>query len=626
MKFTNRTTNNKYKRGNRINFVLAIIFLFIFFIIIKLFSLQIINGNFFKEACDDQQSIRQTLTPERGKIFLEDRENKNLYPVATNLQLFLVYAEPRIIEEPLPLIDNLIEILTPFWIEEFNIDKKFESKSKTTNSLEKSNEVVIFDEDGRKLNELDIFLKKKKDDIREKILKNKDPYEELAKKVPEDIVNKIKALNERGIGYQKTNFRYYPEAQLLSGVSGFVGYYDNEQRGQYGVEGYFDELLRGKPGSLNSKKDAFGYVIMTKESDITPAKKGYDIVLTIDRSIQFKACEELKKAVEEHEADSGSVVIMNPETGAILALCVYPDYDANYYNKESNLEIFTNTAVSEQYEPGSIFKAITVAAGIDDGKISPNTTYYDEGCIKIGPDKICNSDGKSHKIQNMTQLLEASLNTGTIFVLNQIGRDTFQEYVKNFGFGEQSGIELASEGFGNIKSLELDREIYSATASFGQGISVTPLQMVNSFAAIANGGSLMKPYIVQRIIKENGTEEITSPEKIRQVISKKTSLLLSGMLGSVVENGHGKQAGVPGYYIAGKTGTAEIPKKDGGGYEKDMNIGSFAGFGPIENPKFAMLVRIDNPKGVIWAESSAAPLFGKIAKFILDYYEIKPSY
>jgi cell division protein FtsI/penicillin-binding protein 2 len=609
------------KNNNRANFVLAIIFLFNLFIVLKLFSLQIINGSYFAEASNNQHQIFQELIPERGKIYLEDKDSGDMYPVATNRQLAKVFAEPRVIDKPELLAEKLIEILEPLWVIEFE-----EIQKDKYNKEEDVEEAVVDEVEEEGALTIDDFLDEKKKILLEKLSKRKDPYEVIAKKVSLDDLDKIRDLEERGIGYVREYFRYYPEAEIFSNISGFVGYFGDEQRGQYGVEGYFDELLRGERGSLLSNKDAFGYIIMTKGSEMSPAENGFDLVLTIDRSIQFKVCEELKNSVESHDADGGMVVVMDPNTGAIIAMCNYPSYDANFYNKEKDLSLFTNPLISNQFEPGSIFKAVTIAAGLDEGKISPNTTYYDEGCVKVGVETLCNSDLKAHQTQNMTYVLEESLNTGTIFVLNQIGEDSFKKYVKSFGFGDQTGIELSPESSGNIDSLDINRRIYSATASFGQGISVTPIQMVNSFATIANGGKLMKPYLVDKIIKSDGSVEETRPKEVRQVISKKTSLLLSGMLASTVEKGHGKRAGVPGYYIAGKTGTAQVPKEEGGGYEEDKTIGSFAGFGPVENPRFAMLVRIDNPKDVMWAESSAAPLFGRIAKFILNYYEIKPSY
>jgi len=266
-----------------------------------------------------------------------------------------------------------------------------------------------------------------------------------------------------------------------------------------------------------------------------------------------------------------------------------------------------------------------MAMALDQEKVTPETTYNDTGRVVIAKYNIENSDRKSNGVQTMTNVLEKSLNTGVIFAMRKIGSDKFKEYVKFFGFGEKTGIELEGESGGDMKNLVKEKgnkELYAATASFGQGIAVTPLQMVNAFAAIANGGILMKPYVVQKIIKNDGSIVETQPRQMRRVISEKTAMLLGGMLVNVVENGHGQRAGVKGYYVAGKTGTAQIPKKNGRGYEERAHIGSFAGFAPANNPRFTMLVRIDHPRDVEWAESSAAPLFGEIAEFILNYWQV----
>ncbi|NCF74958.1 MAG: hypothetical protein GWO87_00505 [Xanthomonadaceae bacterium] len=596
------------RKNNRINFILTIIFLFNLLIILKLFNLQITNGKFFAEASNNQHSIYQKITPERGEIFLEEDDDKNkLYPVGINYKLALIYSNPKIIVNIKKTANDLTKILKPLWLEELK-----------ENMNKKDDDIVQKIEDE--------FIQKKHDELQKKLENKDDPYEILAKKIPNKQLKQIINLRNRGIGYIEKNYRYYPENRMLSHIIGFVGYDKDKQKGQYGIEGYFDNLLRGKQGSAFLEKDAFGYLIPNRKSKIIKAKNGSDIVLTINLPIQFKVCEELKKAVEKHKADKGMVIVMNPDTGAIIAMCSIPDYDPNFYYKEKDLSIFNNPVIFDQYEPGSVFKAITMSAGIDTGKVSPNTVYDDKGCVKIGVNKICNSDLKAHHKQTMTNVLEKSLNTGAIFVSNKIGREEFKKYVENFGFGESTGIELGPESIGDIRSLNKKKEIYGATASFGQGISVTPLQMANAFSAIANGGKLMKPYIVKKTIDSNGVEQKTAPKEIRKVISNKTSVLVSGMLASVVKNGHGKKANVEGYYVAGKTGTAQVPKKEGGGYEKDKSIGSFVGFAPVDSPCFVMLVRIDNPKDVLWAESSAAPLFGKIAKFILNYYQIEPEY
>ena len=319
------------------------------------------------------------------------------------------------------------------------------------------------------------------------------------------------------------------------------------------------------------------------------------------------------------------MVILSPDSGRVLAMCGEPDFDPNDYEKADGVWVYNNPAIFEAYEPGSIMKPMTIAAGVDAGAISPTTTYEDTGSVEISGYVIKNADEKVYGVKSMTEALEESINTGMIFAMRAAGKERFAQYIKNFGFGVKSGIELDTESPGNITPLDESGEIFAATASFGQGLTVTPLQMAAAYGAIANGGMLKRPFIVDEIRYSDGRMEKTHPTDVRRVIQPKTASLVGAMLVSVIEHGHGKRAGVPGYYIAGKTGTAQVPKKDGKGYEEDITIGSFAGFGPVEDPKFVMVVRIDHPRTVTWAESTAAPLFGEIAEFLLQYFEAVPT-
>jgi len=430
-----------------------------------------------------------------------------------------------------------------------------------------------------------------------------------------------------GIGFNLTTYRYYPEKNIGAHLLGFARLEENEIRGSYGLEGFFDDELFGQYGFIRSERSADKKAIILNNREYAQPTKGSDLVLTIDRAVQYAVCDKLKKSVEANSADGGTVIVMDPYTGAVVAMCSYPDFDPNNYEAIKDINLFNNPAVFSAYESGSIFKALTMAIGLDQEKVQPDTTYVDTGVFKIAGYEIKNSDKLAHGVANMTQVLEESLNTGVIFVMEKVGVDKFAEYIKNFGFGEKTGIELSGESKGNIKNLietkgKVEKELYAATASFGQGISVTPLQMVSAFSAVANGGNLVKPFVVREIIKADGEKIVTQPAVPRRIISERASALLSGMLVEVVEKGHGKKAGVQGYYVAGKTGTAQVPRKDGKGYQTGVNIGSFAGFAPANNPRFAMLVRIDHPRNVTWAESSAAPLFGQIAEYLLNYYQV----
>jgi cell division protein FtsI/penicillin-binding protein 2 len=315
---------------------------------------------------------------------------------------------------------------------------------------------------------------------------------------------------------------------------------------------------------------------------------------------------------------------MEPKTGEIWAMCSAPDFDPANYGKIDSVSVLNNPSLLDEFEPGSIFKPLTISAGLDAELINPNTVYEDKGEEKIDDFTIRNSDKLAHGFQTMTEVLQKSLNTGTIFVQRLLGKERFTNYVKKFGLGVETGVELSPEGNGNISPLEKKGQIYAATASYGQGITATPLQMVSAFQALANGGTLMRTHIVREIITREGSHLVTQPTEIRQVVSARAARLVAGMMVTVVESGHGKLAGVPGYYIAGKTGTAQIANPNGPGYLPDATIGSFIGFAPSEDPKFVMLVKIDRPRTVQYAESSAAPVWGDLATFLLRYLQVKP--
>lgn len=561
--------------------MLAINFLFALFIVIRLFNLQVMNYGFYAALASGQHDIYEKLFPTRGKIYIQEIVNKEkkLYPVATNQELYLVYAEPVQIADSKGTADKLGEI--------------FKFSPEDIGSLA------------------------------QKLAKENDYYEPLFHKVTDEQLSLIDRENLKGIGHTSEILRYYPEGNMGSHLIGFVGYQGNAKKGCYGIEGYFDSELAGREGYLSSEKDAYGRIITMADQELKNAVDGSDIVLTIDRAIQFTACNDLKKAVEKHGASGGSVVVMDPITGAILAMCSVPDYDPNHYSEITDINLFNNPIIFNRYEPGSVFKALTMAGAIDAGKVKPETTYVDTGSVTMDGHTIKNAHDKSYGRQNMVDVLKNSINTGAIFAVEQLGVGKFQEYVKKFGFDAATGITLDTEVAGDISSLNKKRDIYAATASFGQGITVTSMQMLTAYAALANQGKLVKPYIVDEVIKSDGTEIKTQPEEIRQVVTPRTAALLSGMLVSVIRDGHAKSAGVEGYYIAGKTGTAQVPDPKTGNYG-DLTIHSFIGYGPIDNPRFVMLTKLDDPKSAPFAESTAAPLFGEIAKFILNYLEVPP--
>lgn len=431
-------------------------------------------------------------------------------------------------------------------------------------------------------------------------------YTVLKRGVSEEMMLVVKPLLPPNMRFDKQVVRVYPDKRFGGHVIGFLGYDSNGRRsGQYGLEEYYESMLQPQ------KADGIDLDSVV----------GDDIILTIDRAVQYKACELIAAGVESHEARSGSITIMYPETGAIVALCSYPDFYPQTYSS-SDIAMFKNPVVSTPYEPGSTFKSITMAAGIDTGVVSADEMYMDTGEEKIDIYTIRNSDKKSHGMQTMTAVLQKSLNTGTIHVSRKLGHTLFTRYIDAFGFGSKTGIDVAGEAAGNLASLDSSHEIYTATASFGQGITATPLQMLSAYSAIANDGILMKPYIVAERHSSDGSVWMTEPVVAGEAINERSAKIVSGMLASVLKFGHAQKARIPGYTFAGKTGTAQIAA-DTGGYEKDVTMQSFIGFGPVIDTKFAMLVMYDRPN-TSFAERSALPTWKTMTEWLIDYWHIRP--
>jgi len=554
-------------------------FLFGLLIVGQLFRVQVLGHDFYAALAEGQHDLFRHLFPQRGKIYARDRASGDQdFLLATNRSLHLLYAEPFRMKDPAGVAKALAPIL--------ETDEK---------------------------------------ELSAKIADKNERYRVLARKLDDETRDRIEKLDLEGVGFTTEDFRYYPEGPTGAQMLGFVGESEHGRSGRYGVEGWFDKDLAGTQGYLESEKDPGGRAIAVGNRTVKPAKDGSDLVLTVDRTVQYVACSKLDEWVKKHGATQGSIVIVEPSTGAVIALCNAPAFDPNEYGKVDDIGVYNDVATFDAYEPGSIFKTIAMAAGIDTGNITPETVFDDPGEAKIGPYTIRNSDLKAHGRVTMTEVLTESLNTGMVEVSQRLGGPTLLKYVRDFGFGARPGLELQSEAAGDIEPLTRKGDIWPATASYGQGITVTALQMAVAYAAIANDGILMKPYIIDEVRHADGTVEKRGPQAVRRVISERAARLVSGMLTAVVERGHGARAAVPGYWVGGKTGTAQIARSDGPGYEVGATIGSFAGYAPIDDPKFAMIVRIDRPKDVQFAESSAAPLFGEMAKFLLDYYHIPPT-
>lgn len=562
------------RRDARLHFIMVVFFLMGAVIAYRLFDMQVLKHSAYKEQAEKLHLIEKEIKPPRGSIYVKEKDV--LYPIVFNEDYYLVFADPRKIKDSSHFIDTIAPIL-------------------------------------------DLGEEEWKDLLR-RINKKDDPYEPIKKKVSKEKIEILKKADIEGVYFTDETFRKYPEKNIGGHILGYVDY---NGEGRYGLEGFYGEFLAGLPGKIRSARDAYGESITVGEREVSSAVPGKDLVLTIDRNIQLKTCEEIKKGVETFQADGGSIIVMDPMTGAVIAMCSFPDFDPEKYNTIKDIQVFNNPAIFYAYEPGSIFKTITMAIALDLKKISPLTTYEDTGEIKIiGQKPIKNFDLKAHGVQTMTEVLEKSLNTGAVYAENLIGKNNFAKYVKNFGFGENTGIGLDSESSGNILSLDKRGEIYVMTASFGQGITVTPMQYITAFSALINGGKLMKPYIVEKVMSEGKLIEETKPQIVRQVISSNASALISGMMVSVVEKGWDKKTKVQGYYVGGKTGTAQVA--DSNGKYGDKTEHSFAGFAPAYNPKIAVIVNLKNPKKYKFASETTTVVFRNLAEYILHYYNIPP--
>ncbi|MDH4330131.1 MAG: penicillin-binding protein 2 [Candidatus Moranbacteria bacterium] len=567
----------KYIQDLRVYLLFFFVLAVSFFVLARLYFLQIAAHEKYKMIADGQYKVFKELESERGSVFMNDK--KKSYPLAINRDLQMAYAVPREIDD-----------------------------------------VNVF------ANEIGSILGMEKNVILDKIADKDDVFEVLKRKLTDEEVDKINELKFTGIHLAPESYRYYPAGRLASQIVGFVGWDNNSFSGRYGVESFWDSELKGKSGMISQEKDAGGRWISLVERDFQPAVDGVDLFLTIDYAVQYETEKILESAIKRHQADNGSILVMEPKTGRILSMASYPNFDPNEYWNVEDMKHYINPVVSGTYESGSVLKPITMAIGIDEGKVEPDSTYVDTGVVYEAGYEIKNSDEKAYGLQTMTQVLEESLNTGVIHVEKLVGNKKFANYIKRFGFGEESGIELPGESAGNISNLEhLNRNIEFFTASYGQGLTMTPLQLTNAYATIANGGKFMKPQIIDKIVYSNGETKEIRPQEIRRVIREDTAKKVSKMLRSVVVNGHGKKADVPGYLVGGKTGTAQVAKKNEKGYEEGVAIGSFVGFAPINDPQFVVCVKISNPKDVLWAESSAAPTFGEVMEFLLEYYGIEPT-
>ena len=569
---------------NRIRLIFGFFIVLTLVIIVRLYFLQIVKGEAFSEKADRQYVSVSVDTFDRGSILFQDK-NDILFSAATLKSGYLIALNNR-------------NIAT-------NTDKYYK---------ELSNIISI---------DSDTFYSK--------ISKKDDPYEEIATHLSEDQVKKIKELNLPGLIIEKEKWRYYPGDDLASRLIGIVGYNGDKLEGRYGLEKYYEDVLSRNGSNLyvNTFAEIFSNLSDTLIKD---KEREGNIVTSIDPEVQGYVEKVVNDTNNKWDSKITGAIVINPKTGEIYSMTISPTFNLNDFKNEKDVSIFANPLVSDAYEMGSIIKPLTVAAGLDTGDITAKTTYDDKGFLKMDGRTIYNYDKKGRGIIDMQAVLNNSLNTGVTFIMNRMGKEKFTEYFQKYGIGSETGIDLPSEASGNISNilnnLNNNKKIEYATASFGQGISMTPIITVRALSVLANGGKLIIPHVVKKIDYKVGlSKNISYVNESKQIIKRETSEEISRMLVRVVDEAlAGGDMKMKNYSIAAKTGTAQIarPANEGGGYYTDKWLHSFFGYFPAYNPKFLVFLYTVEPKNVDYASKTLTEPFFDIVKFLINYYEIQP--
>ncbi len=564
--------NNTYR--NRITIIMSAVIIVGALVIVRLFWLQIIEKDRFTGAGNDQY-VSKSASFDRGAIYFTDKEG-NTVAGATVESGFKIAIVPAKIIDPEAVYEALSTVLS--------IDKEQFMKS---------------------------------------VEKKQDPYEEIAVRIPAEKESEIRALDIDGLTLYRDKWRFYPGGTLASKVIGFVSYKEDALVGSYGLESYYNDILSRTKENLSI--NFFAELFANVQSTVFKNKEQTgDVITAIEPAVQS----ELETAVgtirTKWASDAVGAIVMDPATGAIVAMAQVPTFDLNTYGAVDDIGIYSNPFAQNVYEMGSIIKPIVMASAIDAGVVTPETTYNDQGQVQVEDRTIYNSDKKGRGRATMQDVLSQSLNTGMVFVGQQMGKKTFHEYmIERFRFGEKTGVDLPGEVRGLVSNLKTDNTVNYATASFGQGLATTPINIVRGFSALANGGRLVTPHLATAIKKEDGDIESLRYEASNPILKEETATTISQMLVKVVDEGYGRKS--PYYTIAAKTGTAQIAKPNGQGYYDDRNLHSLIGFFPASSPRFVVYFYNYYPKnnGQFAIQTLAEPFFDMI-QFLGNYYEITP--
>ena len=548
-------------------------------IIVRLFLVQVVHGTEYSENADRQYTTPTSNIFERGVIYFK-KKNGEFVGAGNTISGFKVAIVPK------SIIDH-------------------ESVYTALSSITKIN--------------YNSFIKS--------VNKKGDPYEEVANRISKEEADQITALSLPGVSIYKEKWRFYPGGNLASHAIGFVAYNGDDLLGRYGIERFYNDVLSW--GSSNLYVNFFAEVFSNINMAIFKNKsKDGDIVSTIEPTVQSFLEKELQNIMGKYKAESAGGIIINPIDGSIYAMASSPSFNLNEFSKEKNPSMYANPIVERVFELGSTIKPLGMAAGIDAGVVTADTKYNDNGYVIVENKKILNFDKKGRGSNiSMQEVLNQSLNTGMVFVMQKLGKEKFRDYMLGYGIENKTGIDIPNETPSLVANLHSPRTIEYATASFGQGIALTPIAAARAFSTLANGGYLIKPHLVDEIrYRDGGSKKIEMDySSAPRVISKDTSLEITRMLVFLVDKALGGGAQKMEHYsIAAKTGTAQLAKEGGGGYYEDKHLHSFFGYFPAYDPKFLILLYTVNPRGASYASETVMPPFMETAKFLLNYYQVPP--
>jgi len=559
----------------RIRIISILIFFFAGILISKLFIVQIVHNNSYAEKADKQYSTPSSDIFNRGSIFFSKKDG-SLVAAGTVLSGFKIALNTKNIIDP----ESLYQSLDP-------------------------------------------YIEMDHDNFIQHASKENDPYEEIAVHLNKEQISQIENLKLPGVSIFKDNWRFYPGGSLASHSLGFLAYKGDDKVGQYGLERYYEKTLSKPKDEIYV--NFFAEVFSNIKDTISGTDNQGSIVTTIEPTTQHTLESELSATLTKWDADQAGGIIINPQNGEIYAIAGFPSFDLNDFGNVPDTAVYRNPIVENVFEFGSVIKPLVMAGALDAEVLTPETTYFDRGFVIVENKQINNFDKKGRGLATMQTVLDQSLNTGMVYVENKLGHDKFRSYMKSYGIGKKTGIDLPNETSGLIKNLDSPRDIEYANAAFGQGIAMTPIEATRAFSSLANGGNLIIPHLTKEIKYDNGSSDtLDYPFSIQGIIKKETADTITRMLVHVFESYDNGAHKLEHYSVATKTGTAQVAKKEEGGYYQDRHIHSFFGYFPAYEPEFLVFLFLENPKGIKYASQTLIPPFVNITKFLLNYYNVPP--